>query len=369
MTTEESIQELEKAIEFQFSAMVYVAEDPDKLEDNVDNFLKVSSIRFDGQQKIFVANKQTLELYFEEHVGRLDMELATDVLYIIRGNDPMLLELVGDMSRFEGLWGSFEEYRYSRLEKLYHIPVDGLYYLIVLDGGCDDQEMENIQIWHTFREGESMGHGFLVSQEKEPERYESLTEKWRLTRKCECLFVKRENSVTLDKFRPEYDFVGKFTLDDFGRKLADNFAKRYIISQSFSDIQGEEDYRLVGQNVDSTWQELNADSAILFYNRQQTNFDEFFKSLRDLVQTCKGGDCGDHPGLIEKLQDQGVQMFSINVSFNDLPTFVLDHLPTVLVFQKGKDDPFEIKLKKEEEIVTELMGYLVRQEQTVESEL
>lgn len=369
MTTEDSIQELEKAIEFQFSAMVYLAEDPDKLDEDADNFLKISSIRFDGQQKVFVANKPTLEMYFEEHVGRLDMELTTDVLYIIRGNDPVLLELVGDMRHFQGIWGSFEDYRYDRLDKLYKIPADGRYYLIVLDGGCDDQEMENILIWHTFREGENLGRGFIVAKEDEPERHESLTRKWKLTRACECVFVKRENEVTLDKFRPEYSFVGKFTLDDFSRKLVGNFAKRYVISQSFDDIKGEEDYRLVGNNVDSTWQELNADSAILFYNRLQTDIDEFFRSLRDLASACQGDDCGDHQGLVEKLRDQGVQLFSINVSLNDLPTFVLDHLPTILIFQRGKEDPFEIKFKKQEDIVTELMRYLVRQESTFESEL
>jgi hypothetical protein len=369
VTTPDSIDDLEKAIEFQHSAMVYVAADPDKLENEVDDFLKVSTIRFSGQQQVFVANKETLGMYFRDHMGRLDMELDTDVLYIIRASDPMLLELVGDMGHFEGIWDSFMKYRYVELGKLYTIPEDGLYYLVVLDGGCDDQEMENIQIWYTFREGKDIGEGFIVSKEKEEERYLNLKSKWNLTRDCECVFVKRINKITLDKFRPEYEFVGKFTLDDYSRKLNDKFSDRYVVSQSFEQIKGEEDYRLVANNLDSTYQELNADSAILFYNRSQTEFDENFKKLRDEAEQCNDDDCGEYQELKENIRDKGLQMFSLNTSYNDLPSFVIEHTPTILVFKKGKDEPTEYKLQKTGDIFSNLMFYFGKQEALVDTEL
>jgi hypothetical protein len=367
--TKESIDELDKAIEFQYSAMVYVAENPDKLENEVDDFLKVSAIRFDGHNQVFVASKEVLALYFHEHVGRLDNELEEDVLYIIRGSEPMLLELAGDLSHFEGIWGSFEEYRYLKLEKLYTIPENGMYYFIVLDGGCSDKEMQNINIWYTFREGEFLADGFLISKEEEEERYLNLKSKWNLTRDCECMFVKRINKITLDKFKPDYKFVGIFTLDDYSRKLTKDFSDRYVVSQSFEDIKGEEDYRLVAENLDSTYQELNSDSAILFFNRNQSEFDEFFKNLRDEAMECKGDDCGDHQGLKEKIRDQGLQMFSLNTSYNDLPSFVIEHTPTILIFKQGKEEPTEIKLEKTDEIVKKLMSYMVREEARIDSEL
>ena len=369
MTTPESIKELTQTIEFQFSAMVYVTETPDKLEEEVDNFLKVSKIKFDGKQGVFVADKKTFKAYFEAHVGRLDMELSSEVLYIVRGVEPVLLELVGDYERFEGLWGSFEEFRYDNLAKLYKIEKNDLFHLIVFDEGCDEQEMENILIWHTFRERDKFGQGFLISKD-EPERLEQLRAKWKLQRECEAVFVKRMNPVTLDKFSPEYEFVGKFTLDDFSRKLTKGFVKPYIVSQTFEDIKGEEDYRLVGNNVDSTYQELNADSAILFYNRNQEEVDEHFKSLRDLVQgTCEGESCGEHEGLIEKIRENGLQMFSLNVSFNDLPSFIIEHTPTILVFKQGQEDPKELKLTGAEEVAEKMMKHLIREQAESESEL
>ena len=282
VTTPESIKELNTAINSQFSALVYVTEDPDNLEDTIDDFLKITNIRFHGQQSVFITNKEILGLYFERHFGRMDLEMENEVLYIIRGTQPVMLELIGDFSQYQGIWGSFEEYRYDKLEPLFRISKDNMYYLIVLDGGCETQEMENILIWHTFRERNKFGQGFLVSKEKEPERYTELTEKWKLTSNCSILFVNRINTITLDKFKPDYDFVGKFTLDDYSRKLTGKFAKPYMVSQSFNQIKGEEDYRLVGKNIDSTWEELNADCAILFYNRNQLDIDDFFYKLRNL---------------------------------------------------------------------------------------
>ena len=336
----------------------------------MDDFLKVSKIRFDGQQNVFLANKETLALYFDEHKGRIDMELTTDVLYIIRGNDPVMLELIGDMQHYEGIWGSFEDYRYDRLEKLFRLPQDELVYLIVLDGGCESREMDNILVWYTFRERDKFGQGFLVSKEKEGERYDNLTSKWKLNLECEAIFVKRVNSITIDKFKPEYEFIGKFTLDDYSRKITGKFAKPYLMSQSYNEIKGEEDYRLVGSNLDSTWQELNSDSAILFYNRTQTDFDDLFKSLRDLAQgACNGDDCGEYSVLVEKLRNHKLQMFSLNITSNDLPSFVIEHAPTILIFKAGQEDPVEIKLKGHQDMVRELSGYLIKNSKHEESEL
>jgi hypothetical protein len=368
VTSPESIEELHKAIEFQFSAMVYVAEDPQNMEEDADRFLKISTIRFSGQQNVFVADKKTFAAYFEKHVGRMDMEITGDTLYIVRGDQPMLLELAGEMEQIQGLWGMFEEYRYDKLEKLYKIDKSELYHLVLFDGGCDPQELENILIWHTFRERDKFGQGFVISSTEEPERYDELTRKWKITQTCGAIFVKRINDVTLDKFRPEYEFMGRFTLDDYTRKLGGGFAKRYVVSQSFKEIEEESDYRLVGNNIDSTWQELNADLAILFYNRKQEELDEEFKTIRDLVQgTCQEEECGEHEGIVEKLRQQKMQMFSLNVSFNDLPSFVIDQSPTLLIFRVGSEDPEELKFKTKEEMVTQLLKSLIKS--SVDSDL
>ena len=299
----------------------------------------------------------------------MNMEIVEDVLYIVRAIQPVMLELIGDMSRFEGIWGSFEEYRYDNLQQLFTIPKDNSHYLVVLDGGCDSQEMENIMIWHTFRERGKFGQGFLVSHEKEPERYRELKAKWKLSSDCSVLFVNRINEITLDKFKPEYDFVGKFTLDDYGRKLMGKHAKPYLVSQLFSEIEGEEDYRLVGNNIESTWQELNSDCAILFFNRNHSEIDDFFKNLKTLANgNCEGEDCGEYFSLIEKVRNHGLQLFSLNISFNDIPSFVLDHAPTVLIFKQGKENPEEIKGKTVNEFVQKLSGYLIKQEMMQDEE-
>ena len=300
----------------------------------------------------------------------MDMELTTETLYIVRAVQPVLLEVAGDFEHYHGIWGMFENYRFDTFQQLLKIEKDERYYLIVLDGGCEESEMENMLIWHTFREREIFGQGFLVSKRQEPERYADLTKKWNLQNACEALFIKRINNVTLDKFRASKDFIGKFTLDDYTRKITTKHAKRHIASQPFNDIASESDYRLVGNNIDSTCEELNADFIILFYNRQQLEFDELFNKIRKLVQgDCEDEQCGEHEGLVDQLRRFRFSMFSFNVSLNDLPSFVIDQVPCLLVFKRGEEDPREVKFESGEEMVAELKGLLARESRLMDEDL
>ena len=371
VTESKSLFEVSKAIRNEFSCIVFTSEDIKSIPDDLYEVLRNTQVRYYGHQTIFVMSMELLKDFFQDQNGAVNLELEDNMVHILRKEEPFLLEMMADFEQPQHLWNYFEEYRYENLKGFTGFPDSEKFHLLLFNGNCTEDEEKNVLIWNSFKENDIFGSSYRLCNLQEPHVYNTYKKAWNIKSECAAVFVKKINDITFDKFLVESDFIGKFTIDDFTNKLKKGKAKNFIVSQKFSDLKGEEGYRLVANNIDSTSQEMANDLVILLYTHNHNDYDLEFKDLRDNAEE----ECGKkntskcfEPNhnvipVIQSIQDFKLKLFSINLSLNDLPGFVIDHSPTLLFFKQGEDSPREAKLTNLEQIPIELEKYIEREKE------
>jgi hypothetical protein len=358
---------LERAFDNEYSSIIFTHNEPtiDNLSEQDKELLIQTTIRYYGYHSVFIISHQNLQDFLFEKTGRLDTEIESEGLFIIRKDNPILLEFLGGSSDIHNFWRYFEEHRFNNLKEFKEIPTDEKLHLLVLDENCSESEIDNINLWNSFKESNIFGDSFSISSKTNQKKFAFYSDLWNIKQDCGLIFVRRLNSVTFDKYLVKSSFVGKFTLDDFTRKLLKNSVERYIVSQSYADVQGEEDYRLVGENIDSTIEQMQGNILILFYSLSQIDLDRKFKKLNEEKQTnCnkEASECSSDKELLSLLTKTNTHLFSINLSMNDLPSFMIEKVPTLLLFKENKDHPEEFEFKNFKELQEKLKEHLKDEE-------
>lgn len=364
---------LERAFDNEYSSIIFTHNEStiDNLSETDKELLIQSTIRYYGYHSVFIISHQDLQDFLFNKTGRLDTEIESEGLFIIRKENPILLEFLGGSSDIHNFWRYFEEHRFNNLKEFKEIPRDEKLHLLVLDDNCSESEIDNINLWNSFKEADIFGDSFSISKKSNKNKFEFYSDLWNIKKDCGLIFVRRLNSVTFDKYMVESSFVGKFTLDDFTRKLLKNSIERYIVSQSYADVQGEEDYRLVGENIDSTIEQMQGNLLILFYSLSNMEIDQQFKNLKEERNkdcTQESSDCSSDTELLNLLSQMNTHLFSINLSMNDLPSFMIEETPTLLLFKENEDHPEEFQFKNFTELQEKLKNYL-KNKNTIDTDL
>ena len=371
MKDEDTITKIEQALKFEFSCMVYVTENEDHISDESWNTLKTTAIRYKGKHQLFLVTHYIMQKLLSQNFGGLSLENTGDMLYVLRSDNPVFLENFVDLADVHQLWAYYDDYKHRVFAQFRDLPMDDMFHLVLFDTDCSASEIRNVKLWNDHKDADQFANAVYI---KQTETLNDFKSRWKITGNCTAVFVKKVNSMTFDKFKVESEFIGKFTLDEFSKKLTMGKIKRWIASQNFSEVKGEEDYRLIAGNLDDTLQQMKGNKFVLFYKSTQTNYDhELLQIYKGLNGKCENNDdvCQNEVDLIKEIQESGSKIFSVNISLNDLPSFVLDHSPSLILFEEGSEDPLETKLKTVSEIRTTLRNFFKKKnnQKREESEL
>lgn len=365
------------AIRNEFSSIVYISSKTEELGERERTSLRHTALKHYGHFSLFEMSKELFEKFMELQFGNSGLEIEEGSLMVIRKENPVILEYFGDIGNSETLWDYFNAHKFRKWENFSGFNSnDNKIHAVLVDSFCSQLEREYFHIWDSHREA-----SFGESRVLKVRAGDSINwqERLDIANDCAVVFYKKVNSFLSDKFKLDPNFIGRFSLDDFTRRLDGGRESRYIMSQSYEGLGEDAEYRLIGGNLDSTYQQLGVDSAILFYNSVNRSLDESMKGLHDatkgkcqtLSRGNEGTECDPESQLVQRLKRAKTSIFSFDLDQNDIPSFVIDHHSSLLIFIKGREDPMEFRLKNKTDLYSGLEKYLQEKlnEEGVETDL
>lgn len=377
---------LERALRTEFASIAYVRSNTESLSEIEKMSLRHTALKYLGHSSVFEISKSLLEDFLDIQFNTRDFDIQENSIVVIRRENPIVLEYFGDIAHSEALWDYFDSHKFRKT-----LPFLGFHndphqskkniYAVLIDNFCSEREIEYFHIWDSHKE-KQFGQSYILDVKSQ----ESVD--WRkkldIQNDCSVVFYQPINHFLADKYKLDPKFIGKFTIDDFGQNILRNRQARFVMSQSYEELGEEADYRLIGGNIESTIQELGTDSAILFYkttdNAKEPKdlggvLDRQLKAIRDSVnENCQAlsraedyNECDSENPLAKNLRKWNLNIFSFDLGENDIPSFVIDDFPTLLIFLKKKGDPLEFRINNKQEIFGALNQYI--QNKVTESEI